>query len=303
MTDKELNFYKQTIHSEFPGIKVKSMGFLGEGWMSKAMLVNDEWVFRFAKNEEASKDLEKEVKILPYLSKIITLAIPEFEYVGEQENGLLFVGYKKIPGEILDQKTWDIAPNKDREKMAQQLAHFIKELSDLPLEIARNCKVPENDFQKDFKKTFKKVQASIFPLLDESLRHYLTSNFETYLRNSSYFDYQPTLIHADLSPNHYLWDKHTGQLTGIIDFGDLSIGDPDFEYTYPLEDGGEFFARRVMAFREEKDIENLLKKVRIFVVFTHVATILEGLKKTNKTMIEEGIEALKANCHSSQSLF
>ena len=34
------------------------------------------------------------------------------------------------------------------------------------------------------------------------------------------------LLHCDLAPGHVLYDPSTGALTGIIDFGDVAIGEP-----------------------------------------------------------------------------
>lgn len=33
-------------------------------------------------------------------------------------------------------------------------------------------------------------------------------------------------MHGDLVPEHILLDEKTGQLSGIIDFGDVALGDP-----------------------------------------------------------------------------
>jgi aminoglycoside 2''-phosphotransferase len=44
----------------------------------------------------------------------------------------------------------------------------------------------------------------------------------------------PVLLHADVAPGHVLFDARDGALTGVIDFGDLALGDParDFVYVY-----------------------------------------------------------------------
>lgn len=294
LSQTELNVYKHTLYSHFPDLHIETIDFLGEGDRSRALLVNGEWVFKFAKNQEGSEDLQKEAKILPFLSRHLTLKIPEIQWSTCQKNGLWVIGYPKVPGQIVG----DALSHLDQRKIAKSLAQFLDELSTFPIEQARSLGVPENDFQKDFHHTFEVVRHTIFPLIDQPLRDQLTSLFNHYLNEAGYFEYQPTLIHADLSPNHYLYEDKAGELTGIIDFGDLHIGDPDFEYTYILEDGGEAFARQVMELRAEKEIDFLLKKVRIFVVFTHVATILEGLRLRDESMIDEGIATLRGSLDS-----
>lgn len=73
---------KSIIQSNFTELKIINIRPLGEGWMSRTFLVNDQIVFRFPKNEEGAMDTKKEIKVLPRLKKAISLAITEFLYVG-----------------------------------------------------------------------------------------------------------------------------------------------------------------------------------------------------------------------------
>lgn len=74
------HWVKETLQHNFKGLEVKQIIKLGEGWMSRAYLVNDEIVFRFPKNKEGAVDTEKEIKVLSLLKDDITLAIPVFLY-------------------------------------------------------------------------------------------------------------------------------------------------------------------------------------------------------------------------------
>src|SRR5205085_1197913 len=40
---------------------------------------------------------------------------------------------------------------------------------------------------------------------------------------------EPVLLHADIKPSHLLHDPSTGALTGLIDWGDVSLGHADFD--------------------------------------------------------------------------
>jgi aminoglycoside 2''-phosphotransferase len=289
----ELTMIEETIRDNFPRYKIHSVKPLGEGWMSKAVLVNDEWVFRFPKKRDGADDLAKEIQIMPHLSDHITLAIPQFEYVGKQKNGLPFVGYKKLPGEILGEDAVPLLAEDVRNMIARQIAKFIDELSAFPIDQARDLGIPESDFRKDFLEAFEETKQKVYQLIDLDMQMYISSRFEAYLGNMEYFHYEPTLIHADLSPDHYLIDPVGRMLTGLIDFGDISIGDPDYEYLYILEDCGEDFTHLVMESRGQDKIYKKLEKIKYFVTFDQVATILEGVKRGNQNWIDEGIEAIR----------
>lgn len=262
--------------------------------MSVAILINEQWVFRFPKNEEGAEDLEKEIKIMPMLTERLTLAIPKFDYVGKQYNGLPFVGYRRLPGEILGEDSVPSLPAAERSTIAGQIATFIDELSSFPVALARELGVPDVDLRGEFVELFKQIKLNVFPQLDLAMQKYIVSRFENHFNHPSHFHYSPTLIHADLSPDHYLIDPIDRKLTGIIDFGDLQITDPDYEYTYILEDCGEDFARQVMESREKADIASKLKKVSFFVLAGHLAYIAEGVTRGNRDWVKEGIEAVRS---------
>src|SRR5699024_7198651 len=82
-------------------------------------------------------------------------------------------------------------------------------------------------------------------------------------------------------------------LTGIIDFGDAAISDPDYDYVYLLEDCGELFTRQVMAYRGEVDLDTHIRKVSLFVTFDQVSYLLEGLRARDQDLMSEGLDVVE----------
>ena len=64
-------------------LQVNTIEFLGEGWDNLVFLVNDKFVFRFAKNKESEQFLLDENKILPALKNIFDLQIPNLVFFGK----------------------------------------------------------------------------------------------------------------------------------------------------------------------------------------------------------------------------
>src|SRR5436309_124367 len=52
---------------------------VGEGYDFKVLLVDDEWVFRFARRQGVVAALETEVALLPALAAALPVAVPRFE--------------------------------------------------------------------------------------------------------------------------------------------------------------------------------------------------------------------------------
>lgn len=280
------------VERAFPEFEVTSWGPLGEGWMSRALLLNDTWVARFAKSEAASSDLEKEAAVLPAVAARVSLAVPRFELVGQQRNGLSFVVYRLLPGEPMAETLGDLSAPL-RERLATQLAGFVTELQSLPTSALTAAGLPSTDLQADVAEQYvgwQRVRAE----LPSALFDYAAQRFEEYLAEPSFQSVERRFLHADLSPDHWLFDAQRGELSGIIDFGDCELGDPDYEYVYLLEDAGEAFTRRVLELQNAKDIEARLRKLRYLVTFDHVQGVLAAARYGKPEHREECLAALRA---------
>lgn len=298
--------YTTMIMTQFPDISIQSVESLGEGFRNYAILVNGDWVFRFPKSQQGADELNKEIQLLPLLVGCVKVNIPQYVYIGKRSDGNPFVGYRKVQGQILGEDGMAVFPDDAKDRLALQLAEFMNELSAFPVETAISAGVPVTNLKNKILLLSEAVEDQVFPLLDESLRDYLTLRFQSYMTHPVYTRYTPRLIHGDLSPDHFLTNlnSHQTPLTGIIDFGDAAISDPDYDYVYLLEDCGELFTRQVMAYRGEVDLDTHIRKVSLFVTFDQVSYLLEGLRARDQDWISEGLELLeedKANNFGANS--
>ena len=101
-----------------------------------------------------------------------------------------------------------------------------------------------------------------------------------------------SLIHGDLSPDHFLIDSKTKNLLGIIDFGDMAICDPDYEYLYIFEDCGKSFTCDLLRERGHEHINKCLEKISYFVTFDHLTYIIEGMDRGKDAWISEGMDEI-----------
>lgn len=295
----KLEWVKEMITSNFENMKINHIMQLGEGWMNTAYLINHELVFRFPKDKDGTIDIEKEIKSLPNLKKHISLNIPEFIYIGKQDNGYPFVGYRLLPGEPMNEQLFCAYPSEIKDKIAHQIAEFMDQIGSFSVEQAKNLNIPEKNFRQHYLEIFNKVKEKAFPIINQDMQTYISFRFETYLENKNHFEYSPTVLHADLSMDHLLFDQKRQELTGIIDFGDMKIGDPDYEYLYLLEEFGEEFTKKVMKLRNEENIQYKFEKLSFFLTADNVLLLLEGLKRNNREMLEEAVSIIQ--CEMKQN--
>ena len=264
--------YTQAIQQNFPELRVTSIKLLNEGWMSQAFLVNEQCVFLFPKEQWGSDDLKKEIEILPHLIKRVSLSIPEFKYVGTQPNGLQFVGYPMIVGEPMSPRLFVALSENAKERIFGQLAEFMTQVHKFPIEEARRLGAPDMDIQADCKKNLETIHQYAHKLPKEVVQH-IEKRTKQYLADADRHLYEPVLVHGDLALDHFILNEDRQEIEGIIDFGEMAITDPDYEYVYIMRELGADTAERIMWKRGEKDIEQKKKKVGYYVTFNYVSDI------------------------------
>src|SRR5438128_4318930 len=120
----------------FPALAPVSVREFGVGWDNTVCLVNNSLVFRFPRRRIAVPLIETEVRLLPWLSEQVPLAIPNPCYVGSPSTDYpcMFAGYSLIPGHSMTAaKVTDDA----RQAMARPLAQFLAALHSISPEEAR----------------------------------------------------------------------------------------------------------------------------------------------------------------------
>ncbi|HYF00659.1 MAG TPA: phosphotransferase, partial [Planctomycetota bacterium] len=72
------------------------------------------------------------------------------------------------------------------------------------------------------------------------------------------------LLHRDVGPGHVLYDPRSGRVTGIIDFGDVALGDPARDFIFLYEDFGTALLSLVLDRYGREPREALLPRLRFW---------------------------------------
>ncbi len=184
---------------------------IADGYDFHVAIVDDEWVFRFPRRSSVEEALELEIAILPRLAEALPVDVPSFEYISRYP---LFVAYRLIRGQPL--------VDEDAEGVRAFLeALHTADSSGLPAE--------RRNWVEVYREQCAEFERLVFPVLDGDRRadaKRLFSEAETLV------GFTPALIHADLGPEHLL--VRDGRLSGVIDWGDMHVGDPALDYAWLL---------------------------------------------------------------------
>jgi aminoglycoside phosphotransferase (APT) family kinase protein len=184
---------------------------IDDGYDFEVAIVDDDWVFRFPRRSAVEEALELEIALLPTLAPALPVDVPSFEHVSRNP---LFVGYRFIRGGPL--------VNED----AEGVRAFLEALHALD---ASGLPVERHDWVEAYRAQCAEFERLVLPFVDADERAQakrLFGDAETLV------DFEPVLIHADLGPEHLL--VHRGRLAGVIDWGDMRLGDPALDYAWLL---------------------------------------------------------------------
>jgi aminoglycoside phosphotransferase (APT) family kinase protein len=184
---------------------------IDDGYDFEVAIVDDEWVFRFPRRSGVEEALELEIAVLPSLARALPVDVPSFEYVSREP---LFVGYRLIRGEPL------VDEDADGIRAFLEALHAL-DPSLLPVE--------RPDWAEAYRAQCAEFERLVLPLLEEDRRARAKRLFG---EAETLVEFEPALLHADLGPEHLL--ARDSRLVGVIDWGDMRVGDPALDYAWLL---------------------------------------------------------------------
>jgi aminoglycoside 2''-phosphotransferase len=244
-----LDEYKGLLHQDFPELEVKSIRYLGSGWDNAALLVNEEYVFRFPRGLFESgerikiEEIEKEVNILNYLKSKVSFTTPEPTFVAPD---FRYFGYKLISGIL-----WDHVDESGRFS-DELLRSWIKIRSEISRAIApdeaASLKIPRyrTDVNEDLVR-----QYLADPRADERVKA-LASRAADYVLDKLHDNDTWVFIHEDLQMSNCVLGPDRKEICGVIDWGEAEFGPAEAEFYFWSKYGREMLDK-MAKLQEEYD--------------------------------------------------
>lgn len=254
------------------GLSIESCRLAGEGWNSIVYVVNDDLVFRFPKRRTCWTELRREIAFLEDVAGHLPVAVPGYSAVAPDSRAAPhgYAAYGYIPGGPLDIHA---LPQDDRDHVADTLGWFLSALHAFTPTEAVAAQLPREDARTEAEEYRQAAREVVVPVLTVAQASALYEQFDRYI--DGVVDHsQPVVLHADVSREHILTGGRA--VTGVIDFGDVNFGDPDYDFMYLyLDFGWEFVAATARRYGHQ-DLEGLRAKLRYFALVDQIDTITHG---------------------------
>ena len=278
----------KNIIEKYFDIKVIDIDLIGEGYDSKAYLINNEYIFKMKFSANKKKGYAKEKAIYDFLNKNLktSIKIPKIEYSHISEE-LSIMGYKQIKGNFLTPELYSNMTEEQKNRLKIDIAQILRQIHDLDYNEIETHVI---DNKQNVLEEYQLLRTTIYDSLNDIEKQYI-ENFMERLNNTTVFDGKKCLCHNDFSCNHLLVDEEN-KLTGIIDFGDSGIIDEYCDFIYLLEDSeeeiGSQFGLDILKIYGNIDIEKAKEYQDIVEEYYPIETIVYGIKNNKKDFIEKG---------------
>ena len=147
-------------------------------------------------------------------------------------------------------------------------------------------------WRERYQERYADLQVRVFPLLDKESRAKSEQLWEDFLNNETIFAFRPVLIHCDLACEHIFCDPVRGVLTGVIDWGDATIGDPALDFVGLHHGRGSELTEHVLACYKGTVDAAFWKRMNFYLCYRPFSELLYGVYSNSEKFIAKGIEGL-----------
>lgn len=239
------NKFLTIIKQVCPDIDDEDIKIFDDGWNFVVCVVNNTQAFRFPRRQDYTKILPREVAFLEIFAKQSTIKVPKLS-LHKMPSGGSYVAYDFIPGVPFKKDIASTFNENELQEVAKQLGQFLSVLHTFPVEKAKELGFKELDSKIEWSNRLNKIKKVVYPHISKSERLWVTKLFTEFVSMISQNPFQNRLIHSDIMPEHIIVNPKTHKLTGIIDFGDVEIADPAYDFTF-LKKYGQLFLDIVCA--------------------------------------------------------
>jgi aminoglycoside 2''-phosphotransferase len=251
---------------------------------------NGNEVIRMARRLDAAGALERESCVLAKIAPRLPLPVPRPTYHAP-DGSPPFTVHDEIVGEILTREDWEGMPPSSRGKAASDLASFLKTFHALPIEIGLECGLVQIDAAEMAHSLQQEAADTIHPFLEPAVQRKFDQILETW--SSQPEVWRPGLLHCDIGPGHVLYDPSTLQLTGVIDFGDLVIGNPARDFIYIYEDFGPLILQEVLTRYAGKESPKMLPAIRKWYLLEAISWTINRYGERHKADLDHGLAEIQ----------
>jgi hypothetical protein len=272
--------HRAFIQERWPELDIDTFVSLEGGWDCFTYLMNGEWIFQFPRLPDAGDRLRKQIAVLPEVAREVSSAVPLPVYATTDP---VCIGYRRIVGRPMSAKIDGIWP--------ERLGRFLYDLHLTPPEFVGMRTISAETVRAGLRVEVETLGAHVLPSLDADERTSAERTISTFLDDDDNFLFAPCLTHGDIGPEHVLVTD-AGDLAGVIDWGDMEVGDPAFDLAWTLHAWPEVGARVLGAYGGPPD-DRFLVRTRFAYMLSPWHEVEYGVQTDQPAFIRSGLAGVR----------
>jgi len=223
--------YLKIIKDNFPDIQFSSTKLITKWWSNDVIILDNNIIFRFPKEEFTKNNFLKEIEILNILLKEIkNIEIPNYKYISKNKD---FWWYNII--QWIEFKKSYLKNNQNQEKIAKQIWQFLTWLHSI--DINKFNWLLEFDLNKHY--SFDSWYVNYIINQYKEIEHkFSTETFAKIIKfiqeSINYEIKNPCLTHYDFQWKNIIISEDKNKINWIIDFSDMAIYDRAIDFVWLL---------------------------------------------------------------------
>jgi aminoglycoside phosphotransferase (APT) family kinase protein len=278
-----MNEHRRFVQERFPSVRAATVELVGDGWDCFTYEVDGEWIFQFPRLPGAEATLRKQLAMLPELARELPAHIPNPEHVSMDPPCM---GYRKIAG--VPVSSMDAAGDGF---WPERLGRFLFDLHLVPPEFVGMRMIEPVAWRDRYRRLLDTFRGRVSPLLTAAERAAADAAFAAFLDDDRTARFAPGLIHHDLGPTHVLVSS-SGDLAGVIDWGDAEVGDPAADFAWLLFGMPAAGERALAAYGGEADAA-FRDRARFYHRLGPWHEVVHGLDTEQPRFVERGLAGVR----------
>lgn len=248
----DIKTFRKIIDELYPSISTDRIQIFNDGWDYVVFLIDGRKAVRFPRRPDYANKLPVEVSFLNHFGNQLPVTVPQL-ILHADENGLPYVTYNFIPGIQFKKIVSDTYSKEELRRIANQIGGFLDKLHSFSIEKARELGVKQVESLETWKNRLGKIRQTVFPHISKAEQDWAISIFNNFFGTLKANQMPLTVIHSDIMPEHIIVNPETHDLSGIIDFGDVEIGDPAYDFAFLAKYGKDFLIWAYETYGRPKD--------------------------------------------------
>lgn len=271
----------------FPEIALDAFEPIGGGWTCDTYRVGSGdggWIVQVPRTPYAEERLRRQIDVLPGLAQEVSAAVPVPVPVLISLDPVC-MGYRSLPGEPCDAVG-------DAGVWPERLGRFLDDLHLVPPEFV-GMRAVSAAAVRDARR------AEWSRLLDLAAAHLADGELEraasaigTVLDDDAMWRFGPCVTHGDLGPEHVLVSP-SGDLAGVLDWEEVGIGDPAWDFAWFLHGMPRAGERALAAYGGAPDAGFLMRSRSSFVMMS-LHELDHGLQTGEQGFVDRGLAGFRS---------